>query len=246
VNIIWELQDNDIIRLKVFMQKNTNPFVARRILRNVNHVNLQLDKNSMLKTFAMCLLTTQQRSGPNSPISIFLRKEPFPLTIENIENVSDTEKFVRDVMQQNGLNRYKNRIPNYFSSNFQQLQTTNWQLLETLKTLNGDRRHEREIADNISDTFLGFGPKQSRNYLQALGLVKYEIPIDSRITSWLNNFGFPVSLSSIALQDKGYYHFVSDGIQHLCDEAEIYPCVLDAAIFSSFDNGLWTEENSIF
>ena len=55
-----------------------------------------------------------------------------------------------------------------------------------------------------------------------------------------------MTLSSISLQDREYYHFVSDGIQQLCDKAGMYPCVLDAAIFLSFDNGEWTIENSIF
>jgi hypothetical protein len=31
--------------------------------------------------------------------------------------------------------------------------------------------------------------------LQGLGLTKYEIHIDSRITGWLNEFGLPVALS---------------------------------------------------
>ncbi|MCK9270029.1 MAG: hypothetical protein WC271_07755 [Bacteroidales bacterium] len=101
-------------------------------------------------------------------------------------------------------------------------------------------------SDNLQVDFNGFGPKQSRNFLQALGLTKYEIPIDSRITTWLNDFGFPVTLTSSPLGDKGYYHFVSDGIQELCEKAEIYPCILDAAIFSSFDNDEWTDENTIF
>jgi hypothetical protein len=38
---------------------------------------------------------------------------------------------------------------------------------------------ERKCAEMINDTLLGFGPKQSRNLLQRLGLTKYEIPIDS-------------------------------------------------------------------
>ena len=75
---------------------------------------------------------------------------------------------------------------------------------------------------------------------------KYEIPVDSRITNWLNDFGFPVALSSAGLQDRAYYHFVSDGIQRLCDEANIYPCVLDAAIFSSYDSGGWNAENIVY
>ena len=42
------------------------------------------------------------------------------------------------------------------------------------------RETEAEVADYINDTFRGFGPKQSRNILQELGLTRYEIPIDNR------------------------------------------------------------------
>jgi len=42
-------------------------------------------------------------------------------------------------------------------------------------------------------------------------------------------FGFPVKLSADALFDRNYYHFVLDGIRHLCNKANVYPCVLDAA-----------------
>jgi hypothetical protein len=78
-----------------------------------------------------------------------------------------------------------------------------------------------------------------------LGLTRHEIPIDSRITKWLNDFGFPVHLSANALADTNYYCFVMDGFQALCRTCEVAPCVLDAAIFSSFDDGGWTEENIV-
>ena len=48
------------------------------------------------------------------------------------------------------------------------------------------------------------------------------------------------------LQDRNYYNFVSDGFQKLCEACDIMPCVLDAAIFSSFDDGKWTEENVVW
>lgn len=38
------------------------------------------------------------------------------------------------------------------------------------------REAERQVAEYIRETFHGFGPKQSRNLLQALGLTRYEIP----------------------------------------------------------------------
>jgi hypothetical protein len=37
------------------------------------------------------------------------------------------------------------------------------------------------------------------------------------------------------LSDQAYYRFVLDGFQRLCATSRVYPCVLDAAIFASFD-----------
>jgi thermostable 8-oxoguanine DNA glycosylase len=107
-----------------------------------------------------------------------------------------------------------------------------------VRELNESQTHESEVeaADFIDDNLKGFGPKQARNLLQLLGLTKYEIPIDSRITEWLNDFGFPVRLSAVSLADRNYYVFVSEGFRKLCAASDLYPCMLDAAIFSSFDN----------
>jgi hypothetical protein len=69
---------------------------------------------------------------------------------------------------------------------------------------------------------------------------RYEIPIDSKVTGWLNEFGFPIRLSAQALSDPNYFGFVSDGVQALCKKAGVLPCVLDAAVFSSFDAEPWT------
>ena len=82
-----------------------------------------------------------------------------------------------------------------------------------------DSARERSAADFIDDHFVGFGPKQARNLLQGLGLTRYEIPLDSRVAKWLTKFGFPVPVSADALADRPYYHFVSDGVQHLCTSA---------------------------
>jgi hypothetical protein len=77
-------------------------------------------------------------------------------------------------------------------------------------------------------------------------LSRYEVPIDSRITKWLNEFGFPIRLTANALADRNYFEFVSDGFQRLAGACGIAPCVLDAAIFSSFDDGGWTDENVVW
>jgi hypothetical protein len=248
LNINWNISQTDINKVKKVIADNENAFLQARRLRNVEKQNIVIDKDTIIKTMIMCLLTSQQRSGPNSTVGQFHRRDPFPITVEELTTTNNVEEFIKNTLQQSGLNRYVNRISSFFASNYRKLVDDNWTLIRELEELkNSDSKiKERNIADNLDNDFSGFGPKQSRNFLQSLGLTKYEIPIDSRITTWLNDFGFPVTLTSSPLGDKGYYHFVSDGIQELCEKAEIYPCLLDAAIFSSFDKDEWTEENTIF
>ena len=70
--------------------------------------------------------------------------------------------------------------------------------------------------------------------------------VNEQSPKWLTGFGFPVKLSAGALADQGYYEFVMDAVQQLCKEADVFPCVLDAAIFSSYDDGGWSEENLVW
>jgi thermostable 8-oxoguanine DNA glycosylase len=248
MNISWKISQSDIQKIKTVLKENHNPFLLKRQERNVLRKNIVLDENTIVYSMIACLLTSQQRSGPNSIVGRFMQKTPFPITNELIQQSKNVEKEVKEILFANGLTRYINRISLFFALNISKIQIENWIIIEELNNLKlcDSKGEERKYADIIASKFSGFGPKQSRNFLQSIGLTKYEIPIDSRITNWLNNFGFPVTLTSSALSDTGYYHFVSDGIQELCEKANIYPCLLDAAIFSSFDNGEWTEENSVF
>jgi len=249
MNISWDITDKDIQNIKKVLIENENPFLINRRKRNVQRQNIVINEDAVIKTMIACLLTSQQRSGPNSAVGRFLSKEPFHITFESISNVDDDiEDYLKQELKKNDLTRYVNRISRFFASNIKKIRKDNWSIIKKLESLKyiDSKEEERKIADKLNNDYDGFGPKQARNFLQSLGLTRYEIPIDSRITNWLNTFGFPVSLSSSSLGDKGYYHFVSDGIQELCRQAEIYPCILDAAIFSSFDNGAWTDENAIF
>ncbi len=249
MKINWIVEKNDIDKLIKFVEENRNPFVDMIISRNINRQGICIDKETIIKNLLMCLLTSQQPSGPNTKVGLFFQKKPFPLTYSVISKSENINNLIKQTMLNNGLNRFINKIPNFFTENFNYLELTKWEIIAELENkLHGkhSKEIERTIADSIDNSFKGFGPKQSRNFLQALGLTKYEVPIDSRITGWLNKFGFPVLLTSTALQDKAYYHFVLDGFQILCENAKIYPCVVDATIFSSFDKGEWTIENTIY
>jgi thermostable 8-oxoguanine DNA glycosylase len=248
MKIIWDISTEDIQKVKKQVRENKNAFVFNRQNKNIDRNGIKISKDVVIATMISCLLTSQQRSGPKSDVGKFLNIVPFPITYENIKSTNNISKYTKEILKSNNLNRYINRISLFFANNINKIEVNNWEIIDILKELaNTDSKEkERQIADQLADEFQGFGPKQSRNFLQAIGLTRYEIPIDSRITNWLNRFGFPVPLSSSPLGDKGYYHFVLDGIQELCKQADIYPCMLDAAIFSSYDKGEWNKENIRF
>ena len=195
-----------------------------------------------------CLLTTQQRSGPGSPISRLISADPFPLAYDACKTCADTGAFVFEKLKSSGGIRRSKRIAAEAKLNLLWL-NEHWQAVETalapLVTAD-DPGKEREAAHFLDRHLRGFGPKQSRNLLQSLGLTKYEIPLDSRIGKWLRKFGFPLPISPQALSDSDLYDFISDGFQQLCKQSNCYPCVLDAAIFASFDGDGWKNAKIIW
>ncbi|NNE47201.1 MAG: hypothetical protein HKN37_11130 [Rhodothermales bacterium] len=219
-----------------------------RIATNLRTDKPPISKGEFWDRMVGCLLTTQQRSGPGSTVAKFLRTKPLPLNYPICAKQDDLAEFTRAVLSNFGGVRRSTIIGKELAANMSFLRDGGWEptlrQLDDLRT-NSSPETEKRAAAFIADSFKGFGPKQSRNLLQALGLSRFEIPIDSRITKWLNTIGFPVKLTANALQDRNYYNFVSDGFQKLCEACDITPCVLDAVIFSSFDEGKWTEENVV-
>ena len=239
MKVIWDLNDSDSKKVVDFVNENKTPFVENRISRNINRKGLILDKDIILRNMLMCLLATHHDSNQDKKLAAFFKKEPSLLTVEFLTKIydNDIENEVLEVLTSNGITP-SNKIINFFIQNYFYLLQSNWAIITELENcISGDYTisNERDLADNIDKIFKGFGSVQARSFLQALGLTKYEIPINSRIIAWLKDFGFPILISPIALQDKSFYHFITDGIQLLCAKANIYPCVLDAAIYS-FNN----------
>jgi len=250
MTLTWKITKSDIDKLQKFVESNKdNAFVAKRIDTNATLDFHPTNVNAVVKAMLMCLLTSQQRSGPESPVAKFLNQTPFPINTDWIQNnrMNIGESLKEELTKWN-LTRYINKISSFFEENINYCLEQNWRVEKTINELKrqNSRKKERIVADKIEEELKGFGPKQSRNFLQALGATKFEIPIDSRIINWLNGFGFPMKLTSKSLADKHYYHFVNDGIIALCEEAKILPCVFDAVIFSSYDHGRWTKENMAF
>lgn len=158
--------------------------------------------------------------------------------------MKNVKSLVNSTLTDFGGIRFIENISKRAAANFEKLENGGWtELLTWLEKLKEQRlqppipsHHQLERqAALYMDKYEGFGPKQSRNFWQALGLTRYEFVIDSRITDWLKKTKFPVPLSSAALGDEAYYVFISVILRELCIKAEVLPCVLDAAVFASYD-----------
>jgi hypothetical protein len=242
----WQVEGQDKLKVTALVEiHKDNPFVKRRLRRNLAVDKPKVEKADFWQQMASCLLTTRNRSDADTPVGRFIRTQPFPLGHSVcLERQQDLREHAGKLLT-GGIWR-ANVISDQLVENLDKLERRLWKdtlaALENLR-LNQDWATERKTADFIADRFAGFGPKQSRNLLQCLGLTKYEIPIDVRITAWLNEFGFPVRLSPRVLADRDYYCFVLDGIQELCRACDVMPCILDAAIFVDRSKTPWTEEN---
>lgn len=238
MRVTWHITESDVSKVREFYSaRKDNPFVRRRIRRNVEVRRSRLQKRRIWFALVMCLATTQQRSGPKSLVSRFMKARPFPLAYDVCSRKRQLEPWAERVLRRYRLRR-STVMAVQIEENFDRLEAGLWKDVRTrLRSLlpRAKRLEERAVADFLSENLVGIGPKQARNLLQFLGLTRYEIPLDSRITKWLNEFGFPMPLSAMALGNREYYVYVLDKLQLLCARARIYPCILDAAIFASFD-----------
>lgn len=119
------------------------------------------------------------------------------------------------------------------------LEAGEWkQLIAQLRTLRSytTKAKERAVAQYLqAGHFPGIGPKQSRNYIQWLGLSRYEIPIDSRMLKTLKRLACNFVPSSNALGDENVYVFLQEAVQEIAAHFNMYPCVLDACVFANAD-----------
>ncbi len=239
MKLLWKIEASDVRRVNAFYEKYKNrDFVVERRTMNVERNLPEHTHGLFWKEMVSCMMTTQQRWGPNRPVTQFYFAQPFPLDYELCKQQYDLEAFAWSKLASFGGIRFSNILAREIRDNFMWLNESGWKHIdETVARLKKNQTHQAEVdaADFIDDSLKGFGPKQARNLLQGLGLTRYEIPIDSRITKWLNKSGFPIKVSAVALADRNYYRFVSEGFQQLCEACDIYPCLLDAAIFSSYD-----------
>ena len=249
MHIEWRVRNRDVRAVQSLINSSVHStFVRGRVRRNVSGTCTAFSHESFWHVLLGCLLTTQQRSGPGSPVSRFMRSSSCALNLSDCSQLGVGVTVRRELSAFGGIRRAPT-IARQAEANYRWLTTEGWDLVaDQYERLSRQRARrprgvdveaERAAATFIDDHFQGFGPKQSRNLWQWLGLTRYEIPLDSRITKWLNQNVLDLKLSSVLLGDRSYYEFVMDGEEALCERAGVLPCVFDGAIFASFDRE-WT------
>lgn len=226
--------------------------VMHRLQNNIEGPVPQNDDEMLWMTHMMCLLTTQQRSGPDSAVIKFLKLKPFPLSLDACRQDNALQESAFRLLTEAAGIRRTQKIARAVHGNLHLLERGEWDNLrqwrDTLKAQrelppNPAHRAAEEAAADYLNLFLEFGPKQSRNFWQSLGLTRYTFVLDSRVLRWLRQHlkldtGL---LTPQGLGDKDYYGFVSNILFDLCQQADVLPCLLDAAMFDSFDEATeWT------
>lgn len=247
MRLAWVIDESDIQCVRSFVQLwADDELVKGRKRQNLSETQKAITKETFWERLVGCLLTTQQRSSPGSPVNRFTELVPFPLGYEVCKRQPNLEEYARATLVSFGGIRRWTIVPRQLRENLDRLEGGLWiQVLELVNEVNqaDDAGGERRAAHFLDEKLLGLGPKQSRNLLQWLGTSRYEIPIDSRVIKWLSVRLLSFAVSPGLLSDGRFYDLVSDGIQAVCKGAGVYPCVFDAAVFSSFDKGAWSSNN---
>ena len=256
----WKFSEAEVSNVReIIDEQENNPFVQKRRDQNVVVAEINITAEQFWNAHLAALLTSQQRSGPESYVSQFLKEEIYSVSLDKCRDIENISEYVSEALEEYGGIRYYNNIGEACERNFKRLDGGGWdELWNELEKLierrereprDSDYAMEREVATYLSEGFAGegfhrVGPKQARNLIQSLGLTRFEIPLDSRITKWLNtNLDLPYQVSGAGLNNREYYHFISDIVQESCSAADVLPCIFDAAVFSSYDSN-WTQSDA--
>jgi hypothetical protein len=234
----WTLDTRTHSKWERLVQENRHkPIPKDRQRRNVDRKGINISKERVWRTFVACQITTQQRSGANSPVAAFMKSDSRALSLSAC---SASRKLTGLLEAEFESFRFGSKNAENLTQILHYLSDGGWQvLMPHLKAIRRDpvAQKERLAVQHLSSgVYPGLGPKQSRNFLQALGLSRFEVPIDSRVLSVMRELGSNFVPSPKGLGDEVVYRFVQDGLQQISQSLGIYPCMLDACIFASIED----------
>jgi len=228
--------------IETVRQRRRDPFVLDRIYRNVSGPAPRFSQAQFWYVLIGCLITTRQRATKGSPVNRFLSRKPFPLSLGKCRQ-RNARSLIRSELTRFGGIRRAPTISKQACANLRWLSNGGWTEIKRhfdnlARQRSSDARPEHAVVErnaaHFIDSLQGFGPKQSRNLWQWLGLTRYEIPLDARVTAWVN-LNLSKEVDAKRLSNRQYYESILDYLQVVCREARILPCILDAAAFD-FEN----------
>jgi hypothetical protein len=234
----------------VLRQQRQHKIVVDRLASNVAvpGTPVGISKEKLWHAHMLGLLTSQQPSSEGDPVFTLLKADPFPLSYQNCRLAKNPQEFIREVLTNHGGIRFcEERIPSMAAKNLYKFEADEWE--EVKRYANHLKKHRarphdwqnyqldhsmEEKAADYMDDFEGFGKKQSRNFWQALGLTRYVSVLDSRVKKWCVQ-NLEGGWAEFELSKKRDYMDMSHTILELCRQAQVLPCMFDAAVFSIFE-----------
>ena len=124
MKLIWKIEDQDIEKTKtLYARYKQKAFVQHRIKRNIEQSDHEVTESLFWKDMVACLLTTQQRSGPNSRVMKFISKNPFALDYSVCSGNDTIKSFVEDKITAFGGIRRAKRIAEEINENLFRLES---------------------------------------------------------------------------------------------------------------------------
>lgn len=205
--------------------KSPNSLYAERFERNIQGKGRRNSINDAWDGLLIAILTTQQRStGRSNLVRDLLNSRALAWKIAR----KDPTSITRGVK---GFN-YNKRKRTYLRAARRWLLNNAKKISEhrlAIDQIPVDQIQERynvevEAADFLRKSVKGIGHKQSRNFWQYLGYTAWTIPFDSRILAILEAPPF-------FMDPELKYLEAEEQVIALCQDAETYPCLLDASLF---------------
>jgi hypothetical protein len=242
----WIIDTTSLRRWEKLVKDNWNEDLPRTRRAQIGRrKSINISKAAIWRALVGCQVTTQARSGPDSLVHQFLHSKSPALALSRIEAAAQPRKLLQRELKAARLRRWDVVSAN-LSDIIATLEAGEWKVLlghlESLRS-RAKMQDEREVVEYLlGNEYPGLGPKQARNFLQWLGLSRYEIPVDSRALRKLRELGANFVPGAGALSDSEVYEFVQSGLQQIALRLGVFPCILDACIFASFD--VRTEEQA--
>lgn len=110
----WEFAEQDFEKIrKLIVKNNDKTFFKSRLAKNIEKKGIISERDKIWKCIIICLLTSQQNSSAESPISRYSRQKPFPLELENCKsNSKNLDNYISSSLKLFGGIRFYDRIAN--------------------------------------------------------------------------------------------------------------------------------------